>query len=61
MITSGINGVAPANIGIVDNQGYELELGWQSQPRKSFSYYMKAIFANARNNVVEMSEATQTL
>lgn len=58
-VTSGINGIAPTNIGIVDNQGYELELGWEDKIKKNFSYMAKAIFANAKNKVVEMSEAVQ--
>lgn len=59
MVTSGINGVAPANIGVVDNQGYELELGWEGKVRNNFTYFAKAIFANAKNKVVEMSEAAK--
>ncbi len=59
LITSGINGVAPANIGIVDNQGYEIELGWNSDAKKDFSYFAKAIFAKAKNKIVEMSEASK--
>jgi len=57
MVTSGINGVAPANIGIVDNQGYEIELGWDGKIKKDFTYFVKAIFADAKNKVVEKSEA----
>lgn len=59
IISSGINGVAPANIGVVDNQGYEVELGWEDDIRKNFTYFIKAIFANAKNKVVEMSEAAK--
>lgn len=59
MVTSGINGVPPANIGVVENRGYEVELGWNGTAGKNFSYFAKTIFANARNKVVEMSEATK--
>jgi TonB-linked SusC/RagA family outer membrane protein len=59
MITSGINGVAPANIGIVENEGYELELGWNSLARNDFSWFSRALFSNARNTVKEMSEAAK--
>lgn len=59
LITSGINGVPPANIGVVENRGFELELGWNETVNKNFSYFAKAIFANARNKVIEMSEATK--
>lgn len=59
MVTSGINGIAPANIGIVDNKGYELELGWNSKVKNGFSYFVKAIFANAKNKVIQLSEATK--
>jgi hypothetical protein len=59
MMSSGINQVAPANIGIVENEGYELELGWNSLARNDFSWFSRALFANARNTVVEMSEAAK--
>ncbi len=59
LLSSGINGVAPANIGVVDNQGYEFELGWDGTIKKDFSYYIKAIFANAENKVISMSEAVK--
>lgn len=59
MLTAGVTGVPPANLGIVDNQGYEIELGWNSTIGKDFNYYAKAIFANAKNNVVEKSEAVK--
>lgn len=59
LITSGINGVAPANIGVVDNQGYEIELGWEDNFGKDFHFFTRAIFGNAKNKVVEMSEASK--
>ena len=58
-LTSGVTGVPPANLGIVDNKGYEIELGWSSTIGKDFTYYAKVIFANAKNNVVEMSESVK--
>ena len=59
MLTSGINGVAPANLGIVDNKGYELELGWNSKVKNGFSWFVKAIFADAKNKVIQLSEASK--
>ena len=59
LITSGINGVAPANIGIVDNQGYEIELGWANNFGKDLNLFIRGIFANAKNKVVEMSEESK--
>ncbi|MFT3902195.1 MAG: TonB-dependent receptor [Niabella sp.] len=59
LISAGVNNLAPENIGVVDNKGYELELGWQDQLGGGFSYFAKAIYSNARNTILEMSEANQ--
>ena len=61
LISAGVNSntLAPENIGVVDNQGYELELGWQEQLGNSLSYFVKAVYSNAKNTIVEMSEASQ--
>lgn len=59
LITAGATGVPPANLGIVNNKGYELELGWNSNIGKDFTYFAKAIYADAKNTVVEMSESSK--
>lgn len=58
VIASGVNALAPENIGVVDNKGYELELGWQDKLGE-FSYFAKAIYSYARNEIKEMSEAVK--
>ena len=59
LIAAGINSLAPENIGVVNNKGYELELGWQEQLKSGINYFIKAIYSNAQNTIVEMSEASQ--
>lgn len=59
LISAGVNSLAPENIGVVDNEGYEFELGWQENLSTGFSYFAKAIYSNARNTIIEMSEANQ--
>ncbi len=44
------------NFGIVDNRGFEVELGYNSLPYKDFSYSINGNFAFARNKVVEFDE-----
>lgn len=59
LISAGVNSLAPENVGIVDNKGYELELGWQEQLGGGFAYFAKAIYSNAKNTILEKSEASQ--
>ncbi|WP_018630172.1 SusC/RagA family TonB-linked outer membrane protein [Niabella aurantiaca] len=59
ILASGVNSLAPENIGIVDNKGYELELGWQDKTKGHLSYFIKAIYSNARNTIEYMRETTQ--
>lgn len=56
---AGVRRLAPENIGIVDNKGYELELGWDDKIGDDFSYFTKVIYSNAKNTIREMSEAVQ--
>lgn len=44
------------NLGIVDNQGYELSLGWKDQLRTGFSYHINANVSFARNKIIYMDE-----
>ncbi len=39
------------NMGIVDNKGFDLELGWNDKIGKDFSYYVKTNFSFARNKI----------
>lgn len=39
------------NMGIVDNKGIDLELGWNDKIGKDFSYYIKTNFSFARNRI----------
>ncbi|WP_460765317.1 SusC/RagA family TonB-linked outer membrane protein [Niabella terrae] len=59
LIAAGVNSLAPENIGVVDNKGYELELGWQDTFGTEGNYFMKAIYSFARNKIIEMSESSQ--
>jgi len=44
------------NIGIVNNKGVDLEIGWTDNIGKKFSYYIKPNFSFARNTLVFMNE-----
>lgn len=59
LLSAGVNSLAPENIGVVDNKGFELELDWQDKSGENFSYFVKAQYSLARNTIVEMSEANQ--
>ena len=48
---------APANIGIVSNRGFEMELGWNSRVGE-FSYWLNGVFSFARNRIEYMDEPT---
>ena len=56
--TSAILGQTPPqiNLGIVDNHGVDLELGWTDNIGKNFSYYIKPNFSFARNQIIFMNE-----
>ena len=45
---AGSNGLAPINYGVVTNQGYDLEIGYQDQ-KGDFGYSVKAIYGYAHN------------
>lgn len=48
----------PANIGIVENKGFELSLGYNGNAG-DFNYFVNGNFSFARNKIIEMSEAPQ--
>ncbi len=43
------------NLGVVDNHGYELAVGWTSKV-KDFNYYLKANMSFSRNKIIYMDE-----
>lgn len=60
-----LNGVSagarpPANIGIVKNQGYEIELNYNKRVAKDFTIFSNLNFNYARNKVVFVDEAEKT-
>lgn len=50
-----------ANVGIVQNKGYEIELNHQFQIGKDFHYNIKAQYSFARNKVLQQADANGTL
>lgn len=44
------------NIGIVDNHGYELSVGWNDKVNSDFSYFAEANVSFARNKIIFMDE-----
>lgn len=44
------------NLGIVDNKGIDLEIGWTDNIGKNFSYFIKPNFSFARNKIIYMNE-----
>jgi TonB-linked SusC/RagA family outer membrane protein len=48
----------PANIGKVDNYGYEIELGYKGKVN-TFNYWLKGAYSFARNKIIYQDEATK--
>lgn len=44
------------NLGVVDNKGYEIVLGWDDTVRDNFHYYINANLSFARNKIIYMDE-----
>ena len=44
------------NLGIVDNQGYEIALGWDEMLKNGLHYYAKATVSYAHNKIIYMDE-----
>jgi TonB-linked SusC/RagA family outer membrane protein len=44
------------NLGIVDNKGFELEIGWNDNIGRNFSYYIRPNMSFARNKIIFMNE-----
>ena len=47
--------IPPLNFGEMSNKGYEIEATWR-ETRGQFTYWIKGIYAFARNKVIEMDE-----
>ncbi|SFB88380.1 TonB-linked outer membrane protein, SusC/RagA family [Algibacter lectus] len=57
---TGLTTIYPkANLGIVENKGYEIELGYRKQINKDFSLGIRNTFAYAKNKNVFADEASQ--
>lgn len=56
VLAAGAVGLPPYNLGIVENKGLEMELGW-NQTIRDVSYYIKGIYGFNRNKIIEKSEA----
>ena len=56
--TPSITGVTlpQMNLGIVNNHGYELQLGWSDRPTNDFSYNINANVSYARNKIIYTDE-----
>ena len=46
------------NLGVVENNGFEFEIGYQSNQRKEFQYWANANFSFARNKIINFDEIT---
>lgn len=49
------------NIGIIDNQGFEVMIGWKDKIRNNFTYNVSANFTFARNKIIYMDEVKNDL
>jgi len=49
--------ITPVNYAKVQNRGIEIELGWNDQIGKDFSYFSKLTLAYSKNNATLLSEA----
>lgn len=48
------------NLGIVDNQGYEISLGWKEKIGSDFDYYIDANVSFAKNKIIFQDEVPNT-
>lgn len=54
------NLISPYNIGVAENQGFEIELGYRKPAKKNaISYYFTGNFTYARNKIIYMDEVPQ--
>lgn len=59
LISAGVSQLPPENIGVMENKGFELELGWNDKAGRNWDYYFKTQYSHARNTIMEMSETDQ--
>jgi len=59
LLEAGVNSLAPENLGVIDNKGFELELGWEDKAGNKLTYFAKLQYSYAHNTVIEMKEAYQ--
>lgn len=52
---------SPANVGIVENQGFEIEFRHNMDIGNDFSYFVKGNFSYAHNTVIKRDDAYMTL
>ena len=52
----GVVSLSPSNIGVIENKGFEMELGWNQKINK-FRYFVRLLGSFARNKIVENGEA----
>lgn len=57
-LVSGMNGMSPDNIGIIDNTGFEIETGYNNKAG-DFHYYIDGNVSYAHNTIIENGEAEQ--
>ncbi|MEO6734503.1 MAG: TonB-dependent receptor [Ferruginibacter sp.] len=48
----------PVNLGIVDNEGYEIELNYNGQIGREFRYRLKGTYSVAKNKIIFQDEPT---
>jgi hypothetical protein len=44
------------NLGVVDNKGFDMEIGWTDNVGKNFSYYIRPNVSFARNKLIYINE-----
>ncbi len=49
--------VPPANVGITENKGYEIVVGWNDRINRDFTYNIEAHVSHAKNKVIYRAEA----
>ncbi|MCF0175713.1 MAG: TonB-dependent receptor [Bacteroidales bacterium] len=57
-LVSGLTAMSPDNIGIIDNEGFEFEAGYDNRIG-DFRYYIKGNAGYAHNTIIENGEADQ--
>jgi TonB-linked SusC/RagA family outer membrane protein len=53
----GMTSIAPAaNVGIVENKGYEIELNWKEQKNKNFGFALNLNLSYSKNKIIYQEE-----